>query len=820
MNIAETESDSTCPLSSEDITAGLDDSSVPEPGISDSPPPSPGVAASTVSFPGTPLESNPASESSLPEPSNDIGNFVQATKSVAEICSTLNGLSNAKKYALMFRHVSPPLTLPRTFSHGCYRKFSTSWLEKYPWLRYSPVCDGVFCGACAIFLSRDKRRDKGLLVNKPFSNWVKISDTLRTHSKYSYHLDALQSADTVKMTIENPASRLDILASSTLRARITENKHILRQIVRAILFLAKQGMAFRGDVEDVSSNKNPGNFLALLAMLAENDSILHGHLHEPRARNVTYLSPRSQNEIINVIGYDLIRAKIISEVKEARFYSVLADEVSSHNVEHLPLCLRFVDSNSDIREEFVAFLRLERVRAVDIVDAIVGCLEGLGLSLNELRGQGYDGASTMSGEKSGVQKRIREIQPKALYTHCAGHSLNLAIVSSCSIMSIRNAIDHIKSLTLWIKASAKREGLLKMIYHSGTQSTSSRAPLLNVCITRWVENIDGWERFSSSHPFLVQMCEVILFGNSEYEMYNEGWAVEDKRNAQAHLNALMSFEIVYSLVTLQRSLLYLKEAVVKLQGPSQDIASGVALVSDCAAQIKALRDDVDNYAHRIFEHSCRIAERSEIPISMPRVSLRQQHRSNPPSTSVEEYFKLSVTIPFLDHIHSDLVTRFAAHVKQSATIQKLIPAHIKSDSSVDELKEAVAFYEEDLPNADLVDEEYHLWKSKWLSTPQQDRPRALGDCLKQCSPESLPNIYTLLKIFATLPLSSCSCERSASALRRLNNYLRCTQTEERLSALALIHCNYHQDLEVDSICKLFIEKYPRRIEFANMLFNN
>ena len=60
-------------------------------------------------------------------------------------------------------------------------------------------------------------------------------------------------------------------------------------------------------------------------------------------------------------------------------------------------------------------------------------------------------------------------------------------------------------------------------------------------------------------------------------MYNEGWAVEEKRNAQAYLNTLMSF---YSLVTLQRSLLYIKEAVV---GPSQDIASRVG------AQIKALR---------------------------------------------------------------------------------------------------------------------------------------------------------------------------------------------------------------------------------------
>ena len=211
----------------------------------------------------------------------------------------------------------------------------------------------------------------------------------------------------------------------------------------------------RGDVENVCSNKNPGNFLALLAMFAESDSILCNHLQKPRARNATYLSPRSQNEIISVIGYDVIRTRIISEVKNARFYSIMADEVSSHNAEHLPLCLWFVDDKSEIQEEFVTFLKLERVRAVDIANAIVGCLEGLGLSLNNLQGQGYDEASTMSGEKSGVQKRIREKQPKALYTHCAGHSLNLVMVSSCSVLIVRNTIDCIKSLILWIKASVK-----------------------------------------------------------------------------------------------------------------------------------------------------------------------------------------------------------------------------------------------------------------------------------------------------------------------------------------------------------------------------
>ena len=591
------------------------------------------------------------------------------------------------------------------------------------------------------------------------------------------------------------------------------------KIVRAILFLTKQGLALRGDVEDVCSQKNPGNFLALLAMLAESDSVLHSHLYQPKAKNVTYLSPRSQNEIINVIGCDVIRARLISEVKKAGFYSIMADEVSCHNVEHLPLCLRFVDEKSEIREEFVTFLKMERVRAVDITNAIVSCLEGLGLSLNNLRGQGYDGASTMSGEKSGVQKRIRDKQPKALYTHVAGHSLNLVIVSSCLVLSVRNAIDHIKSLTLWIKASPKREGLLQAIYQKGIQTVWSRAPILNVCITRWVGNIDGWERFSLSHPFLVCMCEVIIYGDSEYELYNEGWSVEDKRNAQAHLNALTSFEFVYTLVTLQRSLMYLKEALVKLQGQSQDIASGVALIEQCSSQIQSLRNSVDDYAHRIFAHSCRIAERSQIAVSMPRLSPRQQHRSNPPSNSVEEYFKLSVTIPFLDHLLSDLASRFAAHVKQSASIQRLLPISIKSDSSVNDIEQAVAFYREDLPNADLVGEEFHLWQSKWLSLPKQDRPQMLSKSMEHCSQVSLPNIYTLLKLFATLALSSCSCERSAYTLRRLNSYLRCSQTEERLSALALVHCNYQEDIDIDSVCKLFVQKHPRRLECANMLFD-
>ena len=215
-------------------------------------------------------------------------------------------------------------------------------------------------------------------------------------------------------------------------------------------------------------------------------------------------------------------------------------------------------------------------------------------------------------------------------------------------------------------------------------------------------------------------------------------------------------------------------------------------------------------------HSCKIAEKSNIAVSMPRVSQRQVHCLNTEFTSVEDYFKKTVIIPFLDHIISNPSYRFDDHMKKAALIQKLIPVNITEKLNICDITEAVNFYKDDLMNPDVIDEELHRWKRKWLSVPIKDRPQLLTNTLKECN--SFSNIFILLKLFATLLLSSCSCKCSASALRRLNSYMRCTQTEQRLGSLALIHVNYNVKIDVETVCKMFIEKHPGRMEHANMLF--
>ena len=55
--------------------------------------------------------------------------------------------------------------------------------------------------------------------------------------------------------------------------------------------------------------------------------LLFNRRNKPIAKNATYVSTRSQNDIINVIGPDIILASVVAEVKQSKFDSVLADEV-------------------------------------------------------------------------------------------------------------------------------------------------------------------------------------------------------------------------------------------------------------------------------------------------------------------------------------------------------------------------------------------------------------------------------------------------------------------------------------------------------------
>ena len=72
-----------------------------------------------------------------------------------------------------------------------------------------------------------------------------------------------------------------------------------------------------------------------------------------------------------------------------------------------------------------------------------------------MHGQVYDGTSNMSGKTNGTAARISSAYPLALYTHCASHSLSLAVVASFQEVSVHNMIGIVNLLSVFFFAHPK-----------------------------------------------------------------------------------------------------------------------------------------------------------------------------------------------------------------------------------------------------------------------------------------------------------------------------------------------------------------------------
>ena len=752
----------------------------------------------------------------------DIGSIISSGMNVDTVTAAVNGLTNGEKYNLLTKHFqpTPSYPFPRVYSNGCFRQFQYRWLAKYhPWLVYSKAVDGGFCIFCALFAT--SRNKLGVLVNRPFTAWIKVQKILDGHAGNKYHADATHAALCLQQSIERPQGNVDVCLNSRLLQNIHDNREILRCCAEAILFCGRQCIALRGDVEKVDAQCNPGNFLATMKVIANHSDIVKKHLEKPCQSNATYLSPDTQNQLIDIIGKKIIQKSLVDEVKKAKFFTILVDEVTSFNTEIMPLCVRFVDANSDIREEFLEFSHLTRVTGEAIAERICLDLEALDLDISNVRGQGYDGASSMSSERVGVQARIRERSPLATYTHCSGHCLNLVISHSCGLPIVRNVLDKVKATSLFFLKSPKRNGLLIEVVTKNVIEMGRRKPLIDLCKTRWAERHSAFQHFYQSYKFLVIALEAIGLGLHGSELSNDfkdiTWDVDSKSQANSLLHALTDFEFIVVFLVAYQFLSHLSGITVKLQSRVLDVVEAYRKIDEVKQFYSEVRKNIDVEFHKVYAQSERMGAAVDVEPCKPRSCSRQRHRANAEAESIEQWFLRNAAIPFVDHILTELDTRFSVLSQTSTQLLELVPSVLCSKEDID-LSAVEQLYAQDLPSPELLQQELARWKYIHTMKPESERATTCAKAIKECDRVLFPNLFILLQIACTLPVTSCECERSASTLRRLRNFMRAGMTENRLTSLALIHIHYQHVIDLDAVVTLFAELHPRRMQLASVLF--
>ena len=243
------------------------------------------------------------------------------------------------------------------------------------------------------------------------------------------------------------------------------------------------------------------------------------------------------------------------------------------------------------------------------------------------------------------------------------------------------------------------------------------------------------------------------------------------------LLAITTTEFISALVIANACLHYLLSLTCSLQAEAKYIIEAIAEVNLVVAALKKVREDIYIHHREWFTAVEEICESVGVEASLPRTCARHRNRSNIPAQDACEYYRRVTFVPLLDHLISELESRFSSH-KQTALLGLYLVPTVLVRKSVEEITPKVCelgeMYCDDLPSTNSLQSELHCWYLKWKRVEQEQGQAALLKTPSFTLPHVsslLPNIKVLLLILCTLPVTSCSAERSFSGLRLLLDLL-------------------------------------------------
>lgn len=663
------------------------------------------------------------------------------------------------------------------------RKFNYNWLEMYkPWLAYSRRLKGAFCLFCVLFPPKATRGVQGSLIIRPFTKYKDIHTLSKAHVNSQWHKESSESA---KM-FSNPKTNVLVAMQTGHKTIIEDNKKILRPIINTIVFCGTHDLPLRGKQND------EGVFRDLLKLeITSGDDILKKHL-EKGNKNAQYTSPKIQNEIIKICGV-LIRENLTNDIKASNAYSILADESADiSGKEQLSIGIRFYDcKENNVREEYMGFVEIEKMDAKTIAHEINKFITSLNIDVNKCVGQGYDGCATMAGKDGGVQKILRETYKKGLYFHCACHKLNLVVNDLNSVPEVRNCIGTVKDTINFF-----RESVLRRKY-------GPKIPLL--CETRWSHKYKSISLFKKHFTEIVKGLEQLsIEGNSA-----------TRTAAFQLLSAVRQTTFILSLCIIDKYNSLLEPVANILQSKTLDVIKCTEHIKVIKIAVAEHRCHAEAGSEELLRSAITIAQELNLEMLLPRTVGRQIYRANHPATTLSEYFRRSLYVPYLDSLLSSLEARFSQDQSPAFALSLLHPAQITKIATADlktHMEDVSKFYE-----LEGIVSEAELWQTFWLNTKNLDLEALEITALCRQAEHFYPKIEKALHILLAMPYSTATIERSFSTLRRVKTWLRSTMVENRLNGLCMLSVhrkliNHLSDRFTEDVLNRFAED-PRRLLF-------
>ena len=302
---------------------------------------------------------------------------------------------------------------------------------------------------------------------------------------------------------------------------LTSEKRI--QIVfDSVLYCARQGITMKGQIkkplyqydDDIVHEQDRVAGLTNFLMRAVTQDYSNLDSQPKTSSNATSLSKKTQDQILETCR-GMLTSKLVAEVKEAKFFSLITENTfKDDDGIRIPLFVRFVDKNLQIREELLqyfprGFCTPDETLPETIVKNLVRAITELGLSMEFCRGINFDSGNNLHDNVK-VMRKIQEEYPNVTYVHARSDLLNDCITSSCDILFVFIMLRKIEFTEKLFKEEKVQELMKRMIKEVMPESEHSR--LIELYESNWAETAQRFSNLVELYPAIIATYDEINAG--------------------------------------------------------------------------------------------------------------------------------------------------------------------------------------------------------------------------------------------------------------------------------------------------------------------
>ncbi|XP_009624742.2 uncharacterized protein [Nicotiana tomentosiformis] len=573
------------------------------------------------------------------------------------------------------------------------------------------------------------------------------------------------------------------------------------------------GLPFRGHDESESST-NQGLFLGFLRWHGDKHPDVGKVILKNTPQNDTLTCPMIQKDIINACAKETLKA-IIGDLN-GDYFGILVDESKdiSHK-EQMALVLRYVDKNGEVVERFVGLVHVSDTSACSLKEAIYSLLSDHLLSPSQIRGQGYDGASNMRGEISGLKTLIMKDSSSAYYIHCFAHQLQLTLVAmSKKHLDVEDFFCHVTNVLNVIGVSFKRRDLLRHLQaekleqllesgeiHIGRGLNQERG-LQRPGDTRWGSHFKTLDNFIVIFSSIIRVLEVIEHGGSTSNEINQ---------AKYLLSEIITFKFIFMLHLMLKVLAISNELNKILQKRDQDIVNAVEFLNITKKRLQDMRetgwesllDDVSSFCHM---HDIMIPKMDEsyFPGKSKRKSsgICYSHHLRVDIFYAVIDVQLQELNDHFDVVSSDLLLGMAS----------LNPANSFANFDKGRIMTLAKCYPNEFDEVHIRDLSYQLDTfiiHMRVGNPKFSNLQGISDLAKALVETNLVEtysyVYLLVKLTLILPVATATVERAFSSMKQIKNEERNNMSDQYLNDCLI--CYIERDVFTNVSNDVIIDRF-------------